>query len=138
MESELPKIDPAFFAFIKELLAKDLRVVISSRLEPEQLQPLFAEIESENLSFHRDRSNSFGFTTWDAWRRIARKSGLFERLTLAITASGFSAKNALTTGMAIFAKSNPLTEYQDFSGSDRTIDAFSTDLLPDVLSVLRF
>ncbi len=137
LEDGLKSVSATFVPFIKALLEKNIRVAILSRLEPEQVKAVFGDFASDDLVFQRDTFSGFGFHNCDTLRRVTRKSGLYERLAMAIVASGNSAKNALTCGMSVMAKPNAFTEYQDFSGCDLMVDDFATDIIPEILPVLR-
>ena len=133
----LAKIPAGFKDFVKALLAKDLKVVIVSRIDSEVVRPVFEAIQSPKLVILHDLSNGFGFCSWDGWRRATRKCELHERLCVAVAGSGFSVKGALNAGMGVMVKNNPLTEYQDLSGCDVHVTEFSSGLADEVVGILR-
>ncbi|MBP5319693.1 MAG: hypothetical protein J6334_01800 [Kiritimatiellae bacterium] len=137
LDEAMPKVPASFVPFVKALLEKNIRVAVLSRLEPEKVRTVFDDFESEHLVFQSDTSSGFGFHNCESLRRYTRKSGIYERLTMAVVASGNSAKNALTCGMSVLAKPNAYTEFQDFSGCDLVIDDFATSIIPEILPVLR-
>jgi len=132
----LTAVPAAFVTFVDAVAAKEVKVVIISRANAEAVRALFPG-GKENLVVQTDTSSGFGFLGWDVWRRAARKYDLRERLCVAITGSGFSAKGVLTSSMSVMHKENPLVVYQDFSGSDAAIETFDADLANDVLHILR-
>ena len=126
-----------FVDFVKALLAKDIKVVLVSRVASEAVQAIFAEINNSKFVAMQDASAGFGFYSWDGWRRAARKNDLRERLCVGVAGSGYSVKGALFAGMGVLAKANALVEYQDFSGCDVNIKAFAASLAEDVARILR-
>ena len=136
LAGELSKIPESFLKFVKAALAKDLRVVIVTRLESETVLPALG-IEDERLTVLHDLPNGFGFNTWEGWRRAARKSNLHDRLCVAIAGSGFSVKGAINSGMFVFVKPNALTEHQDFSGCDTVIAEYAASHADDMTRLLR-
>ena len=132
----LTEMAPGFAEFVSALLSKGLKVVLVSRAESEAVRALFPAATEKLVVLH-EAPNSFGFCSWDGWRRIARKNDLHERLCVAVAGSGFSVKGALTTGMGVMVKSNPLTEHQDFGGCDVRIGEYAAKLSDEVVRILR-
>ncbi|MDR2849888.1 MAG: hypothetical protein LBW77_05005, partial [Verrucomicrobiota bacterium] len=128
LTADLAKIPAGFLAFLKAALAKNLKVVLVTRLEGEVVLPALTGVQGDKLVVLRDVPNGFGFCTWEGWRRATRKSELHDRLCVAVAGSGFSVKGALNSGMCVIAKPGPLTDYQDFSGSDKSITAYTAAL----------
>jgi len=137
LKGALSSVPKGFVEFVKALLAKDIKVVLVSRADSEAVRAVFADVQSGKLVILHDTATSFGFCSWDGWRRAARKNDLYERLCVAVAGSGFSAKGALVSGMGVVVKENPLTEYQDISGSDLHISEFTAALADDVCRILR-
>ena len=137
LKGALSKVPAGFVDFVKALLAKGLKVVVVSRADSEAVKAVFGEGLSEKLIITHDVSNGFGFCSWDGWRRAARKCDLHERLCVAVAGSGYSVKGALTSGLGVMVKVNPVTEYQDVSGSDMQVTEFSAALADDVMRILH-
>ena len=137
LKGALPKVPAGFIAFVKALLAKEIKVVIVSRADSESVRAVFSDVQSDKLVIMHDVANSFGFCSWDGWRRAARKNDLHERLCVAVAGCGFSVKGALTSGMGVLVKDNAVTEYQDISGCDLKISEFAVGLVDDVTRILR-
>jgi beta-phosphoglucomutase-like phosphatase (HAD superfamily) len=137
LKGALSKVPAGFVDFVKALLAKGLKVVVVSRADSEAVKAVFGEGLSEKLIITHDVSNGFGFCSWDGWRRAARKCDLHERLCVAVAGSGYSVKGALTSGLGVMVKVNPVTEYQDVSGSDMQVAEFSAALAEDVMRILH-
>ena len=136
LKAGLSAVPASFVEFVSALLAKGLKAVLVSRVESESVRALFPAA-AEKLVVMHEAPNSFGFCSWDGWRRVARKNDLHERLCVAVTGSGFSVKGALTTGMGVMVKSNPLTEHQDFGGCDVRIGEYAAGLSDEVIHILR-
>jgi len=137
LKGALSNVPKGFVAFVNALLAKDIKVVLVSRADGEAVRAVFADVPSEKLVVLHDTATSFGFCSWDGWRRAARKNDLYERLCVAVAGSGFSVKGALVSGMGVLVKENPWSEYQDVSGSDLRISEFTAGLADDVSRILR-
>ncbi len=137
LAGELSAVPAGFLAFVKALLAKKIKVVLITRLESEAVSSALADVQSERFAVLHDMPNGFGFTTWEGWRRAARKNGLHERLCMAVAGSGFAVKGALRNGMGVIARPNPLTEYQDFSGSDVFVSEYAAALADDAARILH-
>jgi len=137
LKGKLSTVPEGFMDFVKALVAKNIKVVIVSRADSGAVQACFGGIQSDLFTVLHDVSSGFGFYSWDGWRRTARKTDLHERLCVAVGGSGFSAKGALSSGMGVMVKDNPLTEYQDFSGCDVHIAEFSAGLAADAVRILR-
>ncbi len=137
LKGALGKVPAGFSAFVGALLAKGLKVVLVSRADADAVKAAFAGHATDKLSVLHDISSGFGFLGWDAWRRAARKSDLHERLCVAVAGSGSSVKGALTSGMGVLVKVNPVCEYQDISGCDTQIAEYAAGLADDVLRILR-
>jgi hypothetical protein len=137
LKGALGKIPAGFVEFVGALLGKGLKVVLVTRADPEAVKAAFASVATDKLSVLHDVSASFGFLGWDAWRRASRKSDLHERLCVAVAGSGFSVKGALTSGLGVMVKVNPICDYQDVSGCDVQVAEYSAALAGDVLRILR-
>ena len=133
----LSTVPAGFIGFVKALLAKNLKVVIATRGDVDAVKAAFASVATDKLVVVHDASGGFGFLSWDGWRRAARKGDLHERLCVGVAASGYSVKGALTSGLGVMVKVNPLTEHQDLSGSDCAISEFSAALADDVIRILH-
>lgn len=135
LKDQLSSVPAGFVEFVQALLAKGLKVVLISRADVEAVRALFPA--ADKLVVQHDTANSFGFCSWDGWRRAARKNDLHERLCVAVAGSGSSVKGALSSGMGVFVKTNPLTEYQDVGGCDRVVETFAAGVADDVVRLLR-
>lgn len=135
--AKIGEIPAGFKAFVKATAARGLKTVLFSRADEEALKAAFSEIPEEKLAVSEDITSSFCFTSWEGWRRFARKNGLHERLCVGIAGSGLSIKGALTTGIGSVLRDNAVVAYQDGSGCDKQIAKFDAALLDDVLRLLH-
>jgi hypothetical protein len=130
-------IPAGFKDFVGANAARGLKTVLFSRADEESLKAAFSALPEDKLSVSEDITSSFCFTSFEGWRRFARKNGLHERLCVAIAGSGLSVKGALTTGIGSILRDNALAAYQDSSGCDKQIESFDAALLADVLRLLH-
>jgi len=137
LTSALPQVPAGFVAFVSALLSKGLKVVLVSRVESEAVLALFQTVATDKLVVSHETPNSFGFCSWDGWRRTCRKSELHEQLCVAVAGSGVSVKGALTAGLNVMVKENPITEYQDVGGADVRIGDYSAALADEVVRIVR-
>lgn len=122
LEREVPKaLTVGFGNFVKALVGKGLKVVISSRIGPEVLQSSFAALTKDGVVFYRDDSAAYGCTSSETWARIARVNGLDRFSTVAVTGSGLGVRSALRVGMRPMAVLWDHVAYQDYSGVAETV-----------------
>ncbi len=138
IQAKLKDIPKGFKEFVKAVAAKGIKVVIFSQAESEAIQAVFPDLTTEQLGVAEDLTSSFCFTSWEGWRRFARKNGLHERLCVSISGSGLSVKGALTSGLSSIVKDNDIVAYQDIGGCDRQIEKFDVSLLDEVERLLHF
>lgn len=133
----LSQVPAGFVSFVSALLAKGMKVVLVSRAESDAVRALFHVSESDKFVVAHETPNSFGFCSWDGWRRACRKNELHEQLCMAVAGSGVSVKGALTSGMNVMVKENPITDYQDLGGADIRIGEYSAALADEVAHAVR-
>ena len=137
IKAKLKDIPKGFKDFAKAVADKGLKIVLFSQVESEALQAVFSDLTDEQLGVSEDLTSSFCFTSWEGWRRFARKNGLHERLCVSIAGSGLSVKGALTSGVSVIVKDNDMVSYQDISGYDKQIEEFDTSLIKEVERLLH-
>ena len=130
-------ITPSFRNFVKTLVDKGVKVVISTRADLETVKPAFEPLLGESVSLYRDESACYGSPRWDSWRRACRAAGLSRFSTLAVTGSGFGVKSALLAGLGSVAVTNEHVAYQDFGGADLVLDELSGSTAKKVLERLN-
>ena len=137
IKAKLKDVPKGFVEFVNAVAAKELKVVLFSQAESDALQALFPDLTEEQLGVSEDLTSSFCFTSWEGWRRFARKNGLHERLCVSISGSGLSVKGALTSGVSSIIKENDMVAYQDISGYDKKIEDFDASLVDEVERLLH-
>ncbi len=137
IKADLAEIPPGFKDFIKAVAAREIKVVLFSVAESEAVQAAFADMPENLFAVSEDLTSSFGFTSWEGWRRFARKNSLHERLCVSVCGSGLSVKGALTSGISSIVKDNAVVAYQDISGFDKQIEKFDAGLADDVVRLLH-
>ena len=135
---EIPKaLTPAFAAFVKTLAEKDVKVVLATRANVEAVAPAFEGLLSENVVLFQEVAQTYGCIKWDAWRRACAQNGLRNTASVAVTGSGFGVKSALLAGMPSIAVVRDHVAYQDFGGTDETVDKLDADAAKAILSIMR-
>ena len=137
LKASLSEVPAGFLAFVSAALSKGLKVVLVSRVESDAVRALFQVSATDKLVVVHETPNSFGFCSWDGWRRACRKNELHEQLCVAVAGCGVSVKGSLTSGLSVMVKENPLTNYQDVGGCDVRIGEFSAALADDAVRILR-
>jgi len=137
IKDNLSGISAKFKEFVKAVTGKGIKVVLFSVAESEAIQAVFADMPEDMVAVSEDLTSSFGFTSWEGWRRFARKNGLHERLCVSVCGSGLSVKGALTSGVSVIVKDNDIVAYQDISGYDMKIEEFDTGLVDEVVRLLH-
>jgi len=134
----VPKaVTPAFEAFVKALAEKDVRVVIATRANLEQVQPAFERVLGENVVLFQETAQTYGSVKWDAWRRACAMNKMKNVMTVAVTGSGFGVKSALLAGLGALAVINDRVAYQDFGGADDVVKTLDAAAAKIVLSMLK-
>ena len=136
MGESLRNLPTGFCAFVSAALARGMKVVLVTRGDTEAVRASLGEVSGERLVALHDVSSGFGFTGWDVWRRVARKSELYERLSVAVAGSGASAKGAMTSGFGVMLRESAWGAYQDASGSDVRFEAYSAALADEAARIL--
>lgn len=127
-----------FKAFVRRLLAKNLKVVIATRADIAVVSDAFSEfLDEPNFALYSETSAAYGSVKWDAWRRAAASNRLRSYTALAVPGSGFSVKGALLAGMGALAVINPHVEYQDFGGADEVVEVLDAAAADKVLRILK-
>jgi len=137
IKANLKKVPAGFKDFIKAVTDKGMKVVIFSISDSEAIREAFADIPEESLGISEDLTSSFCFTSWEGWRRFARKNSLHERLCVSVCGSGLSVKGALTSGLSVIVKDNEMVDYQDISGYDKQIKEFDVGVVDEVARLLH-
>lgn len=136
-EKAAAAVTPGFKAFVQALTEKDLKVVIATRSDIEQLKPALSDLNAELVVPYAEPSNTYGNCKWDAWRRACNQNDLVNMLTVAVTGSGAGVKSALVSGMSALAVVHDHVAYQDFGGADDVVESFDASLAETVFRMLH-
>ncbi len=131
------KLPDGFMEFLREAADQGLKSVLFTKSDVDALQSKFSDLPENKVCVTEDLTSSFCFTSWEGWRRFARKNTLHERLCVGVAGSGLSVKGALTSGLGVLVKTNDIVDYQDISGADRQIAGFNVELIQDVRRLLH-
>lgn len=138
LAGEVPKgVTPSFKNFVSALAAKGVKVVISTRANPDKVKAAFEGVLGDDVVLYQETSPTYGCVKWDGWRRACAANGLHNRATVAVTGSGFGVKSALLAGMGAFAVVHPHVAYQDFGGADDVVADLNAAAARTVLRMLR-
>lgn len=124
-------------AFVRELTDKDLHVVLVTGVPEADAQQALGELCGGKAVLLSEPQVLCGCYGWDSWRRAVRKLQIRERLTIALVGSGLSSKGALSVGMHVIVRPDPLAECQDFSGADAMVQKLDASVRAEVLRLLR-
>jgi beta-phosphoglucomutase-like phosphatase (HAD superfamily) len=81
-------------------------------------------------------SDARGCPTPDAWLKLAKQLGVSPGGCLAVTTSSASCKSALSAGMRCVVVPDAFTEFQDYGGADRVLDALDDAGVESILELL--
>jgi len=121
-----------FKEFVKAVIAKDIKVIVSTRGDVSVLQAALEGLPPEMVVAYQETSNTYGNCKWDAWRRVCAPNGIHELITVAVAGSGAGVKSALVAGMSVIGVVHPHTAYQDFGGADVVVEKIDASLAPEV------
>jgi hypothetical protein len=124
-------------SFVKGMVAKGLRVGFVTGVAESDAQPVLADLCGENAILVSEPQVLCGCYGWESWRRAVRKLQIRERLTVAMVGSGLSGKGALSAGMHVVVRADPLAEFQDYSGIDLMVTKLDDGVRSEVLRLLR-
>lgn len=115
----------AFRNFVKGLTDAGLSVAIATRADLEAVRPAFEPILGERVILYHEESETYGFPTWEAWRRACMAMEMKHARVRAVAGSGFGVKSALVAGMRSVAVVNDRVAYQDFGGAAEVVEELS-------------
>lgn len=139
LNTEVPKaVNADFTAFVRRLLEKGVKVVVSTRADVDLVREAFAPLASEGVVLYQESSPTYGCLKWDAWRQTCVTNKLRSMFTVAVTGSGYGVKSALVAGLGAVAVMNDHVAWQDYGGADdivQGLDAKSADAVLDALHI---
>ena len=123
-----------FRNFIKALTDAGLAVAIATRADVEAVRPAFGPVLGERVILYHEESESYGFPTWESWRRACMALEMKHAMVRAVSGSGFGVKSALVAGMKSVAVINDRVAWQDFGGASEIVDELSGKTAKRVLA----
>lgn len=130
-------VTDGFKAFVNELKAHCVKVVISTRGDVEKLKATLGDLLGDLCVVHQETSTTYGNCKWDAWKRSCGPYDLHEMLTVGVAGSGAGVKSALIAGLSAIGIVHPHTAYQDFGGADVVAEGFDASLAKTALRMLH-
>lgn len=125
-----------FRNFVKALTDAGLAVAIATRADIETVRSAFEPVLGERVILYHEESETYGFPTWEAWRRACMEMEMKHAFARAVAGSGFGVKSALVAGMRSVAVINDRVAYQDFGGAGEVVDELSGKTAKKLLAVL--
>ena len=139
LEAEIVKgVPQSFVEFVRELVSRQIKVVISTRADLAKLGDAFAAFPVHGIVYRHEESTVYGSVRWEVWRRICIQTRVDPRNAVAATGSGLGVKAALRGGLGAVAVTNPRTAYQDYTGCDEfftQLDAAAARRIMEILKV---
>ena len=123
-----------FRNFIKALTDAGLAVAIATRADVEAVRPVFGPVLGERVIIYHEESETYGFPTWESWRRACMALEMKHAMVRAVSGSGFGVKSALVAGMRSVAVINDRVAWQDFGGASEIVDELSGKTAKRVLA----
>ena len=116
-----------FRNFIKALTDLGLAVAIATRadVDAEEVRSAFKPVLGERVILYHEESGTYGFPTWESWRRACMALEMKHAMVRAVSGSGFGIKSALVAGMKSVAVINDRVAWQDFGGAVEIVDELS-------------
>lgn len=138
LEENVPSaITSSFRNFVKALVERDVKVVISTRATVDKVSAAFAPVLGEKVSLYQETSSCYGSVKWDSWRRACKANKLSPLSTLAVAGSGASVKSALLAGLGSVAVVNGHVAYQDFGGASDVFTELSGPTAKRILEIMH-
>ena len=129
---------PEFVKFAKEMAARGVKVLVTTRANIDQVRPVFEAALGEDVKLHFENSVTYGNVKWDAWMRAAEVLGTAPNSTLVVTGSGFGVKSALMRKFFVTGVKSAHTEWQDYSGANMVVDGLDRATLARCLKLMKF
>ena len=116
-----------FRNFIKALTDAGLAVAIATRADvgAEEVRFAFEPLLGERVILYHEESETYGFPSWESWRRACMALEMKHAMVRAVSGSGFGVKSALVAGMRSVAVINDHVAWQDFGGAGEVVEELS-------------
>ena len=125
-----------FRNFIKALTDLGLAVAIATRadVDAEEVRSAFEPVLGGRVILYHEESETYGFPTWESWRRACMALEMKHAMVRAVSGSGFGVKSALVAGMRSVAVINDRVAWQDFGGAGEIVEELSGKTAKRVLA----
>lgn len=133
--AETPRAE--VLALAKEMAAKGLKVGVVTELSADFIQPVLAGLGLADAVVVSDTPAVVGGFGLKTWRRVPHEMKLAEQMGVALVASNFSLKAAMSSNLGTIAVPAAETSFQDFGGADMVADEFSSAIAETILCALR-
>ena len=122
--------------FIKALTDLGLAVAIATRadVDAEEVRSALEPVLGERVILYHEESETYGFPTWESWRRACMALEMKHAMVRAVAGSGFGVKSALVAGMKSVAVINDRVAWQDFGGAGEIVEELSGKTAKRVLA----
>ena len=130
-------VPQGFVDFVRLLVSRQVKVVISTRADVEQVAGAFSALPGHGITYHHEEAQSYGSIKRDRWRMLAARYRLRPYNVVAVTGSGLGSKAALLAGLGSVAVMNPRTAYQDYSGCNELFESLDAAAAKRVLEILK-
>ena len=114
-----------FRNFIKALTDAGLAVAIATRADAEAARSAFGPVLGERVILYHEESETYGYPTWESWRRACMALEMKHAKVRAVSGSGFGVKSALVAGMNSVAVISDRVAWQDFGGAGEIVEELS-------------
>lgn len=122
---------------VTKAASKGARIVLVSALPDTRLKDTLGDALKDQVSIIQvTRSHCFVYRP-DMWKAICARSGLYERMCVAVVGSGISCRSALVADLHVVVACDPLMEGNDYGGADYVGTAVDTKLINAGLRCLR-
>ena len=125
-----------FRNFVKALTDAGLAVAIATRADIETVRSAFEPVLGERVILYHEESETYGFPTWESWRRACMELEMKHAFVRAVSGSGFGIKSALVAGLRSVAVVNDRVAYQDFGGAGEVAEELSGKTAKKFLAAL--
>ena len=125
-----------FRNFIKALTDAGLAVAIATRADVEEVRSAFEPALGERVILYHEESETYGFPTWESWRRACMALEMKHAMVRAVSGSGFGVKAALVAGTRSVAVINDRVAWQDFGGAGEVVEELSGKTAKNFLATL--
>ena len=127
-----------FRNFIKALTDAGFAVAIATRadVDAEEVRSAFEPVLGERVILYHEESETYGFPTWESWRRACMALEMKHAMVRAVAGSGFGVKSALVAGMRPVAVINDRVAWQDFGGAGEIVEELSGKTAKKLLATL--